>query len=52
MHGDDFDFTQIETFKTTPEYYLEFVKAVEEQINSRFPMASLRTYLLRIHFLR
>ncbi|KAH8791160.1 hypothetical protein BGZ57DRAFT_949126 [Hyaloscypha finlandica] len=29
---------QIEKFKTSPEYYLEFVKAVEEQINGRFPM--------------
>jgi hypothetical protein len=43
MDGDEFSSQQIERFKTSPEYYLEFVKAVEEQINSKFPLVSLRT---------
>jgi cation diffusion facilitator CzcD-associated flavoprotein CzcO len=43
MDGDAFTPKQIEKFKSSPEYYLEFVKAVEEQINGRFPMVSLRT---------
>jgi adenylosuccinate synthase len=42
MDGDKFSPKQIEKFKSLPEYYLEFVKAVEEQINSRFPMVSSR----------
>jgi cation diffusion facilitator CzcD-associated flavoprotein CzcO len=42
MDGDDFTPKQIEKFKSSPEYYLEFVKAVEEQINGRFPMVSSR----------
>ena len=45
MNRDDFDPKQIEKFKASTEYYLEFVKAVEEQISSRFPMVSLRTDL-------
>jgi cation diffusion facilitator CzcD-associated flavoprotein CzcO len=43
MDGDAFTPKQTEKFKSSPEYYLEFVKAVEEQINGRFPMVSLRT---------
>jgi hypothetical protein len=42
MDGENFTSKQIEKFKTSPEYYLEFVKAVEEQINGRFPIVSLR----------
>ncbi|KAN0095510.1 FAD/NAD(P)-binding domain containing protein [Hyaloscypha variabilis] len=37
MDGEVFSPAQIEKFKTSPKYYLEFVKAVEQQINSRFP---------------
>ena len=48
MDGDAFTPKQIEKFKSSPEYYLEFVKAVEEQINGRFPMVSLRTPLFRV----
>jgi hypothetical protein len=50
MDGEVFSPAQIEKFKTSPKYYLEFVKAVEQQINSRFPTASLsllKTALLR-----
>jgi cation diffusion facilitator CzcD-associated flavoprotein CzcO len=43
MDGDAFTPTQIEKFHSSPEYYVEFVKEVEEQINGRFPMVSLRT---------
>ena len=48
MEGEKFSLKQIEKFKTSPEYYLEFVKAVEEQINGRFPMASLRRNTLSL----
>jgi hypothetical protein len=48
MDGDAFTPKQIEKFKSSPEYYLEFVKAVEEQINGRFPMVSLRTSPSRV----
>jgi cation diffusion facilitator CzcD-associated flavoprotein CzcO len=43
MDGDAFTPKQIEKFNSSPEYYLEFVKAVEEQINGRFPMVSFRS---------
>ncbi|KAE9367648.1 FAD/NAD(P)-binding domain-containing protein [Stipitochalara longipes BDJ] len=38
MDGEKFSSKQIEKFKNSPQYYLEFVKTIEEQINSRFPM--------------
>ncbi|RFU32996.1 hypothetical protein B7463_g3335, partial [Scytalidium lignicola] len=38
MDGDKFTTQQIEKFKASPEYYLEFVKAVEQEINSKFPL--------------
>lgn len=41
MDGDKFTEAQIEKFKSSPEYYLQFVKAVEEQINSKFSLVSL-----------
>jgi hypothetical protein len=40
MDGFDFTPTQIEKFKASPEYYLKFVKAVEVEINSKFPIVS------------
>lgn len=40
MDGDRFTPTQIEKFKSDPEYYLRFVKAIEEEINSKFPLVS------------
>lgn len=40
LDGDEFSAKQIERFKNEPRYYLEFVKAVEDQINSRFPLVS------------
>jgi len=43
MDNEVFSAAQIEKFKTSPHYYLEFVKAVEEQINSRFPVVSATT---------
>jgi hypothetical protein len=42
MDGENFTPKQIEKLKTSPVYYLELVKAVEEQINGRFPMVGLR----------
>lgn len=41
MDGDKFAPRQIQKFKASPEYYLEFVKAVEEEVNSKFPLACL-----------
>ncbi|CAG8984286.1 hypothetical protein HYALB_00010711 [Hymenoscyphus albidus] len=38
MDGDKFTPEQIEKFTSYPEYYLRFVKAVEEEINGKFPM--------------
>ena len=43
MDGDKFTPAQIAKFKADPEYYLEFVKAVEEEINGKFPIVSLTT---------
>jgi hypothetical protein len=40
MDGDKFTPAQIEKFKSDPEYYLAFVKAIEEEINSKFPLVS------------
>lgn len=40
MDGFNFTPNQIEKFKASPEYYLKFVKAVEAEINSKFPMVS------------
>lgn len=48
MDGEEFTPKQIEKFKTSPGYYLEFVKAVEEQINGRFPMASRNLTQLKV----
>lgn len=31
---------QIERFKTDPEFYMKFVKAVEEDVNGNFPIVS------------
>ncbi|RDL41620.1 FAD protein [Venustampulla echinocandica] len=36
--GNKFTAEQIERFNSDPDYYLQFVKAVEEDINSKFPM--------------
>ncbi|KAH8660936.1 hypothetical protein BGZ60DRAFT_471767 [Tricladium varicosporioides] len=38
MDGDKFTPAQIEKFNADPEYYLKFVKAVEEDINNKFPL--------------
>lgn len=38
MEGNRFTPEQIERFTSDPEYYLRFVKAVEEEINGKFPM--------------
>lgn len=38
MDGDKFTPEQIEKFTSDPEYYLRFVKAVEEEINGKFPL--------------
>jgi hypothetical protein len=40
MDGFNFTPNQIEKFKASPEYYLKFVKAVEAEINSKFPIVS------------
>ena len=40
MDGLKFTSHQIEKFKAYPEYYLRFVKAVEEEVNSKFPIVS------------
>lgn len=40
MDGDKFTTLQIENFKASPEYYLEFVKAVEDEVNSKFLLVS------------
>jgi hypothetical protein len=45
MDIDKFTPHQIEKFKSNPEYYLRFVKAVEEQVNSKFPIASIQVVL-------
>ncbi|TVY39870.1 putative sterigmatocystin biosynthesis monooxygenase [Lachnellula occidentalis] len=37
MDGDKFTAAQIEKFSSDPVYYLQFVKAIEEEINSKFP---------------
>jgi len=37
MDGGKFTPKQIEKFKSDPRYYLQFVKAIEEEVNSRFP---------------
>ncbi|TVY81230.1 putative sterigmatocystin biosynthesis monooxygenase [Lachnellula suecica] len=38
MKGDEYTPAQIEKFQTDPEYYLQFVKTIEEEINSKFPV--------------
>jgi len=38
MDGDKFTPAQIEKFSSDPVYYLQFVKAIEEEINSKFPV--------------
>jgi hypothetical protein len=45
MDGAKFTPQQIEKFKASPAYYLEFVKAVEEEVNSKFPLVSLLPHL-------
>ena len=40
--GDKFTPNQLEKFKTSPEYYLAFVKSLEEQHNSRFKSVCLQ----------
>jgi hypothetical protein len=40
MDGDKYTPEQIEKFTSDPEYYLKYVKIVEDQINSRFPAVS------------
>jgi hypothetical protein len=37
MDGDKYTPEQIEKFASDPEYYLKYIKIVEEQINNRFP---------------
>jgi hypothetical protein len=37
MDGDKYTPEQIGKFTSDPEYYLKFIKIVEEQINNRFP---------------
>ncbi|EHL01173.1 putative sterigmatocystin biosynthesis monooxygenase stcW [Glarea lozoyensis 74030] len=37
MEGDKYTPEQIEKFASDPEYYLKYMKIVEEQINNRFP---------------
>jgi hypothetical protein len=46
MDGFNFTPNQIEKFKMSPEYYLKFVKAVEAEINSKFPIVSPSNPLL------
>jgi adenylosuccinate synthase len=41
LDGDNFTPQQIEKFKSSPEYYLEFVKAIEEEINNKFSLVSI-----------
>lgn len=48
MDGDKFTPEQIERFTSDPEYYLRFVKAVEDEINGRFPVV----YFLSFSILR
>jgi hypothetical protein len=36
MDGDKYAKEQIEKFTSDPDYYLKFIKIVEEQINNRF----------------
>lgn len=36
----DFTEAQIERFKSDPEFYKKFVKAVEEVVNGNFPLVS------------
>lgn len=38
MDGNKFTPAQIEKFTSEPAYYLQFVKAIEEEINSKFPL--------------
>lgn len=46
MDGDKFTARQIEKFQASPEYYLEFVKAVEEEVNSKFPLVGIKLWPL------
>lgn len=39
--NDNFTEEQIEEFKADPEFYMKFVKAVENEVNSRFKMVHL-----------
>lgn len=41
---ENFSASQIAKFKSDPEFYKTFVKAIEKDINGAFPMVSVSTY--------
>jgi hypothetical protein len=49
MDDDRFTPAQIEKFNSDPEYYLQFVKAIEEEVNTKFPIVSRGSRLSRLN---